>query len=207
MRQQFTILSIAILLLAGCTTPRQMTLFSGASSTDKIMEAPQYIIEPGDLLSIHFSAINAEAIAPYNSAGTSYQVRHDGTVDMPVLGAINLTGKTVDEAIELLTNMVRTDVREPMVRLSISNAVVTVLGEVERPSELSAVPPMTLLEALGRVGGLTRNARCKDVVIMRREQGTIHTYHVNLLTDEILTSPCYYLTKGDVVYVAPLHAK
>ncbi len=194
-------------ILAGCSTPRQMTLFSGNGSSFKLPPLPVYTIEPGDVLGISFSAIDKEAVAPYNSSGTEYTVKDDGTVNMPVLGDIYLVGMSTDSAEMYLTNLVSSQVREPIVRMMINNASVTILGEVQRPARLLAIHPITLIEALGDVGGLTANARCKDVLVQRRENGQTKQYRINLLTDELLHSPCYYLQKGDVVYVAPLYAR
>lgn len=205
-KRHLLILLGVTIILAGCTMPRQITLFSGESSQLTAVMPPEYLIEPGDVLQIEFSSINAEAISPYNSAGTKYIVREDGTVTVPILGVLTLSGKTTREAVDYLTGLVQGQVRESIVRLTITNAAVTVLGEVQRPGCLMAEQPITMTEALGSVGGLTHNAKCKDVLVQRRENGQVKQYHVNLLNNDLLTSPCYYLQKGDVVYVAPLRA-
>jgi len=207
MRNKITILSIAILLLAGCATPRQMTLFTGDGQDKKLLPSPQYIIEAGDVLEIYFTAINSEAIAPYNSAGNYYKVDDDGMIEVPIVGQLSVVGKTEEEVIGILTEKVRKQVQNPIVRLTINNAAVTILGEVTTPTKLSITWPITMMEALGSVGGLTKNAKCSNILVQRREGGVTRQYRVNLLTDEIFSSPCYYLQKGDVVYVAPLHAK
>ncbi|MCQ2347698.1 MAG: polysaccharide biosynthesis/export family protein [Paludibacteraceae bacterium] len=206
MHKTTSILLVAISFLAGCTSPRQMTLFTGANSV-KIAPMPSYVIEPGDLLKITFSATNAETVVLYNSAGNDFLVRADGTITVPVLGRIAVAGKTAAEAIELLTNLMVKQVREPIVLVEFTNATVSVLGEVNHPAELSVPYPITLTEALGQVGGFTTNARCKDVLVLRNTNGSVVKYHINLLTDDLFASPCYYLQKGDVVYVAPLHTK
>lgn len=207
MRKSFHIaLVLCSILLTGCTTLRQMTLFAGAE-TSSAVAVPDYIIEPGDILQIEFTAVNAETVSPYNSAGLNYEVKQDGTVSIPVLGNVSLTGKTTEQGKQILTDMVKNQVKDPIVHLTITNAVITILGEVHSPRSINVPHAITLMNALGSVGGLTKNARCDNVLVQRREDGQIKNYHINLLTNDLLTSPCYYLQKGDVVYVAPLHAK
>lgn len=206
MRKSTSLLLVALCFLAGCTTPRQMMLFTGANNLTAI-PVLSYVIEAGDQLHITFSATNPETVAPYNSAGSLFVVNPDGTITLPVLGKVAIAGKTTTEAVDMLTEQMRKQVHEPIIKVEISNASVSVLGEVNNPSCLLAPYPITLTEALGRVGGLTSNARCKDVLVLRRENGAVKKYHINLLTDEIFSSPCYYLQKGDVVYVSPRHTK
>lgn len=196
-----------ILILTGCSSPRQMTLFNSNISTTNLPRIPQYVIEPGDILQIAFSATNPAAVAPFNSAGTDYLVREDSTIAMPVYGDIHVGGMTEDSLAAMLTRYVKQQVKEPIVQVQIKSAVVTILGEVSHPSCVSAVHPITLLEAIGRTGGFTANANCKNVLIQRKENGQLHPYRVNLLNSELMSSSCYYLHKGDVVYVAPLRAK
>lgn len=206
MHKTTSILLVAIGLLTGCTSPRQMTLFTGAQEA-AVTPILSYVIEPGDQLNITFSAMNAETVMPYNSAGNVFLVYSDGTISLPVLGQVAVAGKSTTEVVELLTDMVRKQVYEPIVKVEIANATISVLGEVNHPAEVYVPYPITLIEALGRVGGFTTNARCKDVLILRSTNGKVVKHHINLLTDELFTSPCYYLQKGDMVYVAPLHAK
>lgn len=207
MRKSFYIaLVLWSILLTGCTTLRQMTLFTGADSS-AVVTIPDYIIEPGDLLQIEFTAVNAETVTPYNSAGLTYTVQKDGNVSIPVLGKVALAGKTTEQGEQMLTDMIKNQVKDPIIHLTVTNAVVTILGEVNSPRSINVPHAITLTNALGNVGGVTKNARCDNVLVQRRENGQIKTYHVNLLTNDLLTSPCYYLQKGDVVYVAPLHAR
>jgi len=193
--------------LTGCTSPRQMTLFSSKSATATAPRAKLFVIEPNDRLSLVFTAINAEAVALFNSAGTSYLVRDDGTIDIPILGRVQIAGKNTEEATKYLEDLVRGQVKDPIVQITITNASVTILGEVAHPTRINISEPIALPHVIGMVGGFTTNARLKDIQVLRSENGTLKQYHINLLTDELFSSPCYYLQKGDVVDVLPLHAQ
>jgi len=202
--QKSVLLIGVIAVLAGCTSPRQMAIMGHGAPTIKVEQVPDFTIEPGDVLQVSFSAINAEAVAPYNSAGVC-RVRANGEVSLPVIGTIVLSGKNIREAQDTLQMIVRQQVREAIAQVVVTNASVTILGEVHQPAALSIAQPIPILQAIGRVGGLTHNAKCKDILVQRTEQGVLHNYHINLLTTDFCLSPCYFLTKGDVVIVSPLH--
>lgn len=198
---------VLILILTGCTSPRQMTLFSSKSSTISIAKAPSFVVAPNDILEINFTAVDSAIVEAYNSAGTIYSVSEKGTVEIPVLGQVELAGKNMEEATAYLTDLVKEYILNPIVRLKITNAAVTILGEVNKPARVEISAPIALPQAIGMVGGFTRNAQLKDILVQRSENNTITQYHVNLLTDEVFASPAYYLQKGDVVNVSPLRAQ
>jgi len=198
---------VLILILTGCTSPRQMTLFSSKSSTISIAKAPSFVVAPNDILEINFTAVDSAIVEAYNSAGTIYSVSEKGMVEIPVLGQVELAGKNMEEATAYLTDLVKEYILNPIVRLKITNAAVTILGEVNKPARVEISAPIALPQAIGMVGGFTRNAQLKDILVQRSENNTITQYHVNLLTDEVFASPAYYLQKGDVVNVSPLRAQ
>lgn len=201
-----TVLIGLTVLLTGCVSPRQISLFVDGTDHVAISDREAFKIAAGDQLQITFSSINSEAIAPYNSAGTQYFVEADGQVSLPIIGSVALEGLTIPQAQALLQEKVAKQVREALVQIHILNASITILGEVNNPSRISIVQPIPLLEAIGTVGGLTHNAKCKDVLVQRIENNQLHRYHINLLNDDLCNSPCYYLQKGDIVIVSPLQA-
>ncbi|HZH86623.1 MAG TPA: polysaccharide export protein, partial [Brumimicrobium sp.] len=64
-----------------------------------------------------------------------------------------------------------------------------------------------LLEAIGLSGDLDITGNRKNVLVIREEAGGKKQYRIDLTTDEIMTSPVYYLEQNDVVYVEPNSAK
>ncbi len=195
-----------VCLLSSCAT-KKMTLFSGSESsggTYGLPDVPGFVLEPGDAVSIVFFGNDKETVTPFNiNEADSYMVAPDGFVTLPVIGKKQLAGMTETEAERELQKAVAQQLRNPLVRVRISNAHVTVLGEVRHPGTFSINYPVTLLAALGLAGDMLPNANRENVLIQRQENGKVTQYRVNLLTDELFSSPCYYLRKGDVVYVSP----
>ena len=85
---------------------------------------------------------------------------------------------------------------------------VTVIGEVAKPAVLN-VPneKITLLEALGLAGDMTIFARRDNVLVIRETDGVKNFTRLNLNSNEIFTSPYYYLKSNDIVYVEPTKQK
>jgi polysaccharide export outer membrane protein len=84
------------------------------------------------------------------------------------------------------------------------NFRVTVLGEVRNPNVIP-VPneKISLLEAIGLAGDLTIYGKRENVLVIREENGQKIIKRINLNSNELLTSPYYYLKSDDVVYVEP----
>ena len=200
------VLCACLLGLSSCaSTVRQMTLFAVDGGEYTLPSRPSFVLAVGDKLQMSVSSADEKAVALYNSAGNDFYIEDDGAVLLPVLGRVALAGKTEKEAVVLLAERIQEQLREPFVTVHVTNAIVTVLGEVAAPCQIPVEQPITLAEAIGGAGGMTNNARRDNVMVQRRVGQKIKVYRINLQTDEIFASPCYYLQKGDVVYVSPLH--
>lgn len=66
---------------------------------------------------------------------------------------------------------------------------------------------MTLLEALGIAGDLTQYASRRNVLVTRENNGKVEFARLDLRSDEVFTSPYFYLQQNDVVYVEPNSAR
>ena len=91
---------------------------------------------------------------------------------------------------------------DPIVNIRYLNYKVTVIGEVGHPTVIN-VPneKISLLEALGLAGDLTIYSKRDNVLIIREIEGAKSFQRINLNTNELFTSPYYYLKSNDVVYV------
>ena len=220
-------LLLAMTALASCVTQKQMTYFRGvdaatADSVNRVFEAQiDPIIKAGDALSITVSALDNEAVVPYNlptvvfsAPGTDqltttpslqyYVVDAEGKIEFPVLGDISVLGMKTTDVANLLEEKLGAQVKDPMVLVRLINAKVTVMGEVNRPGQYTMPNGrMTLLDALGAAGDLSIYGQRDNVLITRETNGKLEFHRLNLNTDELFTSPFYYLQQYDVIYVSP----
>ena len=104
---------------------------------------------------------------------TRGQLSGDGTISMPLVGAIRIEGLTTDQAAAAITRKLADGyLVKPEVSVSIEARVrktITVLGQAQRPGvfELPAHRQLTLVEAIGMAGGVTRIANGKKIRLKR----------------------------------------
>lgn len=105
---------------------------------------------------------------------TRGQLSGDGTISMPLIGAVRIEGLTTDQAAAEITRKLADGyLVKPEVSVSIEARIrktITVLGQAQRPGvfELPAHRQLTLVEAIGMAGGVTRIANSKKISLKRR---------------------------------------
>jgi polysaccharide export outer membrane protein len=169
--------------------------------------------------------IDADAIKPFNipvynlnqNVGSysqgyptppGYLIDSEGRIDFPVIGKIKLAGLTRAAAIDTIKKQLNPFLTKHTVLLRILNYKITVLGEVRNPGTFT-IPNerITLPEALGIAGDLLITGVRKNVIVIREVEGKKTETIFDLTSKEIFSSPVYYLSQNDVVYVQPNRAK
>lgn len=118
---------------------------------------------------------------------TAGQLSPDGTIRMPLIGAVKLAGLTTDQAAAAITAMLKDGyLVSPQVSVSIEARVrraVTVLGQAQNPGvfELPADRKLTVVEAIGMAGGATRIANIKKITL-KRSGGQVLTINLKDIT-------------------------
>ena len=223
----FFILLLIGVCASGCVTQKQMTYLrdvnaSSADSINKTFHAvSEIVIKPGDALTIYISALDKEAIAPYNLPAVafstpnstslttvgqlqSYRVDEQGDVELPVLGKIHVEGLKRDEAAEVIKKALEKQVVDPLVQVNMVGAKVSMTGEVAHPGPVAITNGrLTILDALSAAGDMTPYGRRDNVLITREQDGKLEFARLNLNSPDIFASPYYYLQQNDVVYVSP----
>ena len=138
------------------------------------------------------------------SSAPGYLVDAAGTIDMPLLGNLKISGLTTTEAKNMIKDKLKLYLKEPTVSVRFLNYKISVLGEVAHPS-VYVIPneSVTLPEALSMAGDMTIFGKRENVLVIRDENGKKEFGRVNLNTREVYASPYYYLHANDVIYVEP----
>ncbi len=219
---------IILFLAVSCVNRKKAIYFNDIqdSTIPLALQDLEPVIQKNDLLSISVSSSNAEASEVFNTpnltaiqastaTGSSiqasgYLVSQEGNIKFPILGEIKAAGLTKKALSDHITKSLieSKQLLDPIVSIRYLNFRVTVLGEVRTPTVVN-VPSekITLLEALGLAGDLTLYARRDRILVMREENGNRIVKRLNLNTNEILTSPYFYLKSNDIVYAEPNKSK
>lgn len=213
-------------VMTSCVSKKRITRFQ-YDEIDQSLVSNDYktVFKPDDLLQITISARDLKSVAPFNLPAVNflattglavaqpmqqqYLVDSKGQIDFPILGTISVGGRTREQVIKDFKNRLSPDyVKNPTVNIFISNFSVTVTGDVRMPGTFT-IPNerITLLEAIGLAGDINITGRRDNVTVIREESGKKIKYTVNLLSNDIFTSPVYYLQQNDLIYVEPNNAR
>ncbi|WBX70710.1 polysaccharide biosynthesis/export family protein [Tenacibaculum retecalamus] len=209
-------LTIVLLTITSCVSKKSIVYFQNDNTTQlQTNNTHKTTLKPSDLIEITISALDQEAVKPFNlpgvaantqnsSQGNSYLIDSEGYIEFPLLGRIKLGSLTRVEAIAFLKRKLSPDyVKSPSVNIKISNFSVTVLGDVKRPGRFT-IPNerISVIEAIGLAGDLNISG-IRNIEIKREENNKIVTYLLDLRSNNIFASPAYYLQQNDIVYVSP----
>ncbi|MGO4293664.1 polysaccharide biosynthesis/export family protein [Chitinophaga sp. RAB17] len=212
-------LIMLLVFIYGCSSSRKLTYFNDLAATsgaDSLNRLQQLKIQPGDILQITITTLdkeisqifnpNAAAAGPTANNGMEqgYLVDSIGNIALPVIGKINVKDKTTAEINDLVSHELEKTVRSAYVSTRLVNFRISVLGDVAHPGSFRiGAERASLLDALSMAGDLNVTAKRDDIMIIREVNG-IKTYAtINLNDSKTLSSPYYYLSNNDVIYVKP----
>lgn len=217
------ILSLVILgVFTSCESRKNMIYFQNieqiALESQEVQNIP--VIQKGDMLSISVSALDMEAVQPFNLpviavnniSGTvngvpkqqGFRVLNDETIVFPVIGNLQIGGLTILEAQRLVASKLNEYIKNPIVNIEIINFKVTILGDVIRPGTFPIQNErISILQALGLAGGLTIQGKRQDILIIREVNGKKEYGRIDLRDANLLNSEYYFLKQNDVVYIQP----
>ncbi len=184
----------------------------------------EYLIGTNDIIYVRVLTGNPEISALYNntpSTGFStsmsseadqyingFTVDNNGQIKLPVLGRLNVKGKTLQETENEIQELADNYLVDATVIVRLLNYRVTVLGEVARPGVYSHYnDQLTILQAIGKAGDITDLGDKRNIMVVRPVPEGRMTYQIDLTEKELLTSPAFFLKPDDMVYVRPSKSK
>lgn len=185
-----------------------------------------YRIAPNDLISFQLYANKGERLLSMTAGTTAggvngqggnmqamnqnnrfvYEVRPDGTVELPELGPVQLSGLNIDEAETKLEKAYSENYKDPLALIEVTNQRVLVFpGEAGVASVVSLTNPNTsLLEVLALSGGIRGRGDARNVKLIRRGESRPTIHQFDLSTIDGLQYANTTVQAGDIVYVEPL---
>lgn len=179
-----------------CVLIGAMALGSG------IAHAVEYLVGPGDVLKITvYEHEDLEMVA---------RVSGDGTLKMPLIGQVKVSGLSVPEITARITSLLKGDyIVSPEVSVFIQefrSQKTVLMGEVKKPGLYELKGYTTFLELVSMAGGLTENAG--EIAVVQRNvnkqggQDGILTVDLQRLIEDGQTEHDIQVIDGDTVIVS-----
>lgn len=189
--------------LAGCGTPPVLPASPPVAAQSARSSGDDYRIVPADILDV--------TVFQETDMKSSLRVSTEGTIALPLVGAIAVGGLTTQEAAQAIrAKLSKGYLINPQVSVTVmefSKRRFTVLGQVQKPGafDMPDQQEVTLLQAIGMAGGYTRLANPGKVTLMRRTEGreSVMMLNAKRMADGTAGS-AVLLQPGDVVTVGEI---
>ncbi|MDR2621235.1 MAG: polysaccharide biosynthesis/export family protein [Dysgonamonadaceae bacterium] len=228
---------LLLLCAASCTSYKKVPYFQvegeqpGAFETSSYASKSVVRFQPDDVLAITVNVVGEQKIAldynlPIQPSATSfggegtdvntgigrqtYLVSKAGEIDFPTLGIIKAAGYSQEELQDYIKQLLRERMKiDPIVTVRLMNFKILVMGEVNRPGQITVSKDrIDLFEAIALAGDLTIFGK-RDNVFVRRQlpDGTFRHVKLDISKADVSTSPYFYLQQNDMIYVQPTKTK
>ncbi len=159
----------ALALLASCAAVPLPESTTDVASISTEPDWSVFRLGPGDR--VHLAVYGQPE---FSSPETGVRVAPDGSLSVPLLGAVPVEGKTTEEVRGVIEAGLETYLVEPSVTVWVveyTSRRFHLLGEFEAPGPYVMDRPLTALEAVSMGQGIKAGGNREQVVILRRHGG------------------------------------
>lgn len=189
MIRTFALLIVAFIV--ACTPAVTPTSLPPGASPEKMT------LGPGDVIEVR--------VRDQDDISGPYEVSDDGKVRFPMIGAVEVRGKTGAQiALKIEEELAAGWLKQPQVTVRVTerqNREVSVLGQVKEAGSYPYKPGLTLMQAISQAGGMNPLASPRKVKLIRETDKGRQTFEIDVT--KILDSRAqdFGLEPGDIVFV------
>lgn len=220
------------LLMASCVTSRKVNLMQeagqkGIPAYADTLSYEDYRIRTGDRLYVYVYSIDERVSSMFNASGNginssqirqgnniggsydlyTYLVYEDGTIDYPMVGRIEVRGKTTREVKNDLEHKLmeyvqdQTDLKLLSVEVNIVRRSFSVISDHGSGTFTLDKEKVTIFEALAMAGDIGDFGDRSKVRIIREIEGHTQVKVFDVRSKDIVNSEFYYIEPNDVIYI------
>jgi polysaccharide export outer membrane protein len=226
------ILLLLPLLMASCVTSRKVNLMQDAGLKGipvyaDTLSYEDYRVRTGDRLYVYVYSIDERVSSMFNASGNginssqirqgnnmggsydlyTYLVYEDGTIDYPMVGRIEVRGKTTREVKNDLEHKLmeyvqdQTDLKLLSVEVNIVRRSFSVISDHGSGTFTLDKEKVTIFEALAMAGDIGDFGDRSKVRIIREIEGQTQVKVFDVRSKDIVNSEFYYIEPNDVIYI------
>jgi polysaccharide export outer membrane protein len=221
-RKYKIIVFLLLVLMNSCINYKKTLYFQGGQ---EVLAPPPiaqtYKLRKHDILQINISNPDAESPAVLAADASSnqssvadayfkdYYINDSGSVELPIIGKLNLVGYTIYQADSLITLKAIEYYSNVVVDVKLSSFKFVTLGEFKKAGTcFVSNETCTIYEAIAIAGDATDFANNEKLKLIRTlDDGSKKIYHINLTDYSSFNSANYYLQPNDILYLQPQKAK
>ncbi len=163
--------------------------------SNKVPVSANYSLGPGDKLEITFFGNEQKKLEKF--------ISRDGSIVIPELGPIFLTGLTYSQAVEELNKRVEEKMLGTEISISLTelrSITVYILGQAYKPGSYTLSSLSTVTNALFQSGGVSENGSLRNIIVRRNgEEPKSYDFYDIVLSGK--TQNDYRLQDGDTIFV------
>jgi polysaccharide biosynthesis/export protein len=154
------------------------------------------------------SASSGGSLTEESAALMGYPVDENGKIELPFVGSLKVSGKTLSEIKVDLDSTLKNYVTDASITVKMVNNYVSVIGEVNAPGRY----PMTkyrlnVFEALSMAGDLNIYSDRQKLQLIRQSLNGPVVKEFSLKDRSILANEFFYVMPNDIIYAKPLRAR
>lgn len=237
MRNSFIFILGTLFLFASCVTNKKFLYLQNKGDLSKKNNPPDtsvreytledfsYKLQTNDIISVRYQSLTAKEFDFFatqnqqNNSGVAAGsagnfllvgelVDEKGEIPVPVIGKVKVQGLTVFQAQDTIQKLANRYLESPIVKVRLLNYRATILGEVTKEGSINfGNNRVSLMEAIGLAGGLNDLADRSNIKLVRQNGSKTEVHYVNILKEDFLTSPYYYVHQNDMIIVPPLRQR
>ncbi len=222
--KRFFVFLLLSLLYQSCSTKKEVIYFQNLDNDSKINNLDfkgydELLIKNDNILRIQIFSPNPEETIEFNKTNNyqtatnldilkieGYLVDNKGYINFPILGKVNVGGKSINQAQDVIYKALLDGgyLNNHTVEIKVLNSHFTILGEVNNPGKYFYLNNnVNILNAIGMAGDLTIKGKRSEIKLIREIEGKNSIYNIDLTSTNLFNSDIFQIYSGDIIIVNP----